>query len=171
MSNADISVIYTFITISPFRRSPLSLLTGQTNLSVERIQITLLAYLRLLTADPNIAARLEWSITPLLQLRAHADTGVKLLCILVIAKQQGLSEEKRMELEKEWVGEVKTTDARVYYGKEIVHVDGGCEFRDKWIDGWLIPVFESKREADCKLNCFKKKVHELISSPRPAPNS
>jgi hypothetical protein len=149
-------VIYTFITISPFRRSPLSLLTGQTNLSTERIQNVLQAYLRLLTADPNIATRLEWSTTPLLQLRAHADTGVKLLCILVIAKQQGLSEEKRMELEREWIGDVKDTDARVFYGKEIVLVDGGCEFRDKWIDGWLLPVYEAKRETECKLTLTRK---------------
>lgn len=146
-------MIYTFITISPFQRSPLSLLTGQSNLSTERIHNVLLAYLRLLTADPNIATRLEWSTTPLLQLRAHADSGVKLLCILVIAKQQGLSEEKRMELEREWIGDVKGTDARVFYGKEIVLVDGGCEFRDKWIDGWLLPVFEAKRETECKLTC------------------
>jgi hypothetical protein len=109
-------VIYTFISISPFRRSPLSLLTGRSNLSTERIHNILLAYLRLLTADPNIATRLEWSTTPLRQLRAHADTGVKLLCILVIAKQQGLSEEKRMELEREWIGDVKGTDARVFDG-------------------------------------------------------
>jgi midasin len=145
------SVIYTFITVSPFRHSPLSLLTGQSNLSTERIHSILLAYLRLLTADPNIATRLEWSATPLLQLRAHADTGVKLLCILVIAKQQGLSEEKRMVLEREWIGDVKGTDARVFYGKEITLVDGGCEFRDKWIDGWLLPVFEARRETECKL--------------------
>lgn len=145
-------MIYTFIAISPFRRSPLSLLAGLTNLSTERIQNVLLAYLRLLTADPNIATRLEWSTTPLLQLRAHADMGVKLLCILVIAKQQGLSEEKRMELEREWIGDVKGTDARVFYGKEIVLVDGGCEFRDKWIDGWLLPVHEARRETECKLN-------------------
>jgi hypothetical protein len=110
----------------------------------------LLAYLRLLTADPNIATRLAWSTTPLLQLRAHADMGVKLLCILVISKQQGLSEEKRMELEKEWIGEVKQTDASVYYGKEVVLVDGGCEFRDNRVDGWLLPVHEARREAECK---------------------
>jgi hypothetical protein len=144
-------VIYTFINTSPFRRSPLFLLNGQSNLSTERIHDILLAYLRLLTADPNIATRLEWSTTPLLQLRAHADTGVKLLCILVIAKQQELSEEKRMELEREWIGDVKGTDARVFYGKEIVLVDGGCEFRDKWVDGWLLPVSEAKRETECKL--------------------
>jgi len=77
--------------------------------------------------------------------------GVKLLCILVIAKQQGLSEEKRMDLEREWIGDVKGTDARVFYGKEIVLIDGGCEFRDKWVDGWLLPVREAKRETECKL--------------------
>jgi len=159
--------LYAFITTSPFRRSPLTLLTGQSDLSIERIHLTLLAYLRLLTADPNIATRLEWSITPLLQLRNHNDTGIKLLCILVIAKQQNLSEEKRMELEKEWIGEVDTSDANVYYGKEIVLSDGGCEFRDKWIDGWLLPVHESRREAECKLsllqvNCVADQVSPLL---------
>ena len=81
--------------------------------------------------------------------------GVKLLCIPVIAKQQGLSEEKRMALEREWIGDVKGTDARVFFGKEIVLVDGGCEFRDKWIDGWLLPVHEAKRETECKLTCSR----------------
>jgi hypothetical protein len=38
----------------------------------------------------------------------------------------------------------------VYYGKEVVLVDGGCEFRDKWVDGWLLPVHEARREAECK---------------------
>ena len=56
-----------------------------------------------------------------------------------------------MELEREWIGDVHGTDARVFYGKEVVLVDGGCEFREKWIDGWLLPVFEAKRETVCKL--------------------
>jgi len=61
-----------------------------------------------------------------------------------------------MELETEWIGHVKGTDARVFYGKEIVLVDGGCEFRDKWVDGWLLPVHESKREIECKLTYSRK---------------
>jgi midasin len=78
------------------------------------------------------------------------DAGVKLLCILVISKQQGLSEEKRMELEREWIGEMNQVDASVHYGKEIVVVDGGCQLQDKWIDGWLLSVHESRRESECE---------------------
>ena len=61
-----------------------------------------------------------------------------------------MSEEKRMELEREWIGEVNQGDVNVHYGKEIVVVDGGCELRDKWVDGWLLPVFEARRESQCK---------------------
>lgn len=55
-----------------------------------------------------------------------------------------------MELEREWIGEVNQVDANVHYGKEIAVVDGGCELRDKWVDGWLLPVFEARRESECK---------------------
>jgi midasin len=77
-----------------------------------------------------------------------------LLCIQVISKQRALSEEQRMELEKEWIGEVRCTDTPVYYGQEVSLVDGGCELKDKWVDGWLLPVHEARRESDCEFSGF-----------------
>jgi hypothetical protein len=63
-----------------------------------------------------------------------------------------------MELEREWIGDVKGTDARVFYGKEIVLVDGGCQFRAKWVDGWLLSVHEARRETECKFTKTRRLV-------------
>lgn len=53
-------------------------------------------------------------------------------------------------MEEEWVGKVDEVDAKVYYGKENFAGDAGPESREVWVDGWLLPVYETKREESCK---------------------
>jgi midasin len=118
----------------------------------ERLHPLLLAYLRLLTADPHIAGRSDWPNGSLHVLRTqHPDMGVRLLAIQILAVQRGWSEEKRMQMEKDWIGDMVEVDAVVMYGYEVVKLDIGFELRAKSVDGWMLPVLESRRIAKREL--------------------
>ncbi|OCF32527.1 midasin [Kwoniella heveanensis BCC8398] len=143
------NLIYAFILKSPFRSSPLATITQAelTTTSPDRLHPLLLSYLRIIAADPAIAARNSWPITPLHQLRTeHPDLGVRLLAIQILSKQRRWSEEKRMSMEKEWVGEVDKVDAGVKYGWELSTLPtGGFETKRVIADGWMLPIVEDKR--------------------------
>ncbi|WVQ83143.1 hypothetical protein IAT38_005281 [Cryptococcus sp. DSM 104549] len=143
------SLITAFILKSPFRSSPLSVVPEDHLRSgtEDRLHCLLLAYLRLLTADPQIASRNNWPVAPLHTLRTeHPDKGVRLLAIQVLARQQGWGEEKRMAMEKEWVGDVESVDAEVVVGWEVVPRPGGVlEIWPIRVDGWMLPVVEARR--------------------------
>ena len=112
-----------------------------------RLHILLLIYLRLIIVDPSIATRNNWPITQLYTLRTdHPDQGLRLLAIQVLARQQKWSEKKRMEAEKTFVGNVADIDAEVLFGFETVILpQGGVQIQEVKIDGWMLPVIESKR--------------------------
>jgi len=74
---------------------------------------------------------------------------VRLLAIQILSKQRGWSEVKRMQMEKEWVGEVKDVRAEVSFGWEVVKLPaGGHEVRRIMVSGWMIPVFEARRATN-----------------------
>lgn len=59
---------------------------------------------------------------------------------------------KRMEVEKQWIGDVETIDAEVLFGSEIVlQPEGGFEVRKVVVDGWMLPLLEARRSAACEL--------------------
>ena len=55
-------------------------------------------------------------------------------------------------MEQEWVGKIDEVDAKVYYGQETFAGDAGPQAREVWVDGWLLPVYETKREESCEFN-------------------
>ena len=55
-----------------------------------------------------------------------------------------------MAMEVVWVGKVDDVDAQVYYGQEVVQGEAGPQVKEVWVDGWLLPVFEAKREQSCE---------------------
>lgn len=120
-----------------------------------RLHTLLLAYHRLLTADTGLASRLDWSSASLSQFRRHPDAGTRLLAVQVLCKQRGLSEAKRMAMEVGWVGDVSDVDAKIYYGKEVVSTSGISEIQEVWVDGWLLPIKEVKREESCTSSFLK----------------
>ncbi|WVR04698.1 hypothetical protein IAU60_001709 [Kwoniella sp. DSM 27419] len=143
------SLISAFIETSPFKTSPLSVIPDAelTSIPAERLHSLLLAYLRLITADPRIATRNAWSITPLHVLRTeHADKGVRLLAIRILSLQRGWNEQKRHSMELEWVGPVDKVDVQILYGWETVtQADGRAGVRPVLVDGWVLPLIEDKR--------------------------
>ncbi|WVW78385.1 hypothetical protein I302_100339 [Kwoniella bestiolae CBS 10118] len=142
------SLIYTFILKSPFRSSPISTipLADLQTTPIERLHSLLLSQLRLLTADPRIAARNDWPLVPLHALRMeHPDRGVRLLAIQILAIQRGWSEEKRIDMEKQWVGEVGKVEAGVNVSKIEKLPGGGYEVRKLVLDGWMLPILEAQR--------------------------
>lgn len=130
-----------FLHKSPFVSSPLSTLPDPPSADTERTQRLLLAYWRLLTADPRLADRLDWPTAPLHALRTqHADAGVRLLAVHVLAKMRGWSEARRAEMEVASVGPVGT-DAPICVGHRI---ENG-QVLPAVVDGWMLPVLESRR--------------------------
>lgn len=105
-----------------------------------RTQRVLLACWRLLTAEPALSARADWPTAPFHALRAHADAGVRLLAVLVLAKMRGWSEAERQEKERESLGE---TDAPVVLGYSLA--EGAAV--PTVVDGWVLPVIEARRVA------------------------
>ncbi|WWC68040.1 uncharacterized protein I206_101959 [Kwoniella pini CBS 10737] len=143
------TVISTFILKSPFASSPISALADGDILQtpIERLHALLLSQLRLLSADPDIARRSNWPLEPLHLLRTeHVDRGVRLLAIQVIAKQRSWSEEKRISMEREWVGEVDKVDANIAYNVEVIRLpEGGFDLKKVIADGWMLPILEHQR--------------------------
>lgn len=115
----------------------------------DRLHTRLLAYLRLLIADPNIAARHAWPNTPLHTLRTqHPDRGARLLAIQILSRQRGWSEVKRMAMEREWVGPVNEAEADILYGWEVEKLELGFGLKRITVDGWVLPILEAKRRLD-----------------------
>lgn len=125
-----------------------------------RLHDLLIAYNRLLTADPDIAKRNDWPLDQLhLLRRQHSDLGVRLLAVQVLSKQRGWSERKRMEVEAECVGKVDEVDCPVAFGWEWGHDESGkMGHNKKMVDGWLLPLREAQRIENCTSN-------RLTSSP------
>lgn len=93
-------------------------------------------------ADETIATRLQWSHAPLHTLRTqHPDLGVRLLAIRVLSMGRPWSELKRIEMERECVGDVATVNVEILFGYEV---NEGI-VKSKVIDGWLLPIMESRR--------------------------
>jgi midasin len=149
-----LSVITAFLQSSPIISSPLAFVDNETLLDtdISRLHTILLAYIRLLTSDPSIATRNEWPIAPLQTLRTqHQDRSVRLLAIYALSKQRQWSEAKRIEMQKQWVGDMSELDVEVRYGMEIVHSQaGGFELRTKMVDGWVLPMLEHQRAKACE---------------------
>lgn len=157
-------MVYTFILKTPFKNGPLTLVDcyNLPSIPTGRLHILLLVYLRLIIVDPSIATRNNWPITQLHTLRIdHPDRGLRLLAIQVLARQQKWSEKKRMEAEKTSVGNVADIDAEVLFGFEtVVLPQGGFQIQEVKIDGWMLPVIESKRISEGK----KFAVESLVSA-------
>jgi midasin len=123
--------------VSPFKTSPLATLDSA---DVARTHALLVAYYRLLTADPRLATRLDWPTAPLHALRAHADVGVRLLAIHVLAKIRGWSEARRAEMEA--VSGLSTAvDCSIMLGYTITE----GQLVPSTGDAWILPVLEDRR--------------------------
>lgn len=130
-----ISTANAFLLSSPFKSSPLSHIPSSTLTSRPAAHLfpLLLAYHRLLLADPALPTRHTWPNEPLHNLASqHTDIGVRLLAVQVLSRQMGWSEVKRIQLEKAHVGDMDKVDAPMLMDGEVV-------------DGWLFGILETKR--------------------------
>ncbi|WWC86817.1 uncharacterized protein L201_001696 [Kwoniella dendrophila CBS 6074] len=145
------SLITAFVLKSPFHLSPISILSGEDfrTTPVERLHSLLLSQLRLMIADPDIAQRHDWPIAPLRALRTeHPDSGIRYLAIQILAKQRKWSEQKRISMERECIGEVDKVDVNIAYGSEVILLPGGGhQVRKVIVDGWILPILEAQRIA------------------------
>lgn len=135
--------------------SPLSLVDADNVSSVapERLHQLMVAYLRLVVADSNISSRLAWSTGPLRRIvQVHPDAGVRLLAVMCLARQLRWGEAKREKMEFQWVGDVQVTEARIAWAYRVARFADrpGFEVQAVVVDGWILPVLESQRPAQCE---------------------
>lgn len=109
------------------------------SIDVARLHRLLLVYYRILQANRELPGQLLWPLGPLSQLMwaPHLDNGVRLMALRCYALQSGMGEAEREKIEREVLGEACGVDCEVAYGEEKV-------------DGWLLPVLESRRVKELR---------------------
>ena len=105
----------------------------------------LLAYYRILVANPELPSWLDWPLEPLSRIfwTPHPDPGVRYLAIRCYALQSGMGELEREKLENTSVGSMAATECPLEFGVD----DCGGVIT---IDGWLLPVIEMQRIYDAR---------------------
>jgi midasin len=113
--------------------------------SSTRLHRLLLAYYRILMANPNLPTLFDWPLEPLSRLfwEPHPDPGVRYLAIRCYALQSRMSEVEREKLEKSLIGSMDHAECPLEFG---INVHG----RVNIIDGWLLPVVETQRIHDAR---------------------
>ncbi|KAH9065293.1 midasin [Lactarius vividus] len=127
---------------------PLSTVIGSAPLeavSPSRLHRLLLAYYRILVANPELPNWLDWPLEHFSGLfwTPHPDAGVRYLAIRCYALQSGMSELEREKLENTLVGSMATAECPLEFGVDV------CE-RVITVDGWLLPVIEMQRIYDAR---------------------
>jgi midasin len=110
-----------------------------------RLHRVLLAYYRILMANPELPRLLDWPLGPLSRLfwAPHPDPGVRYLAIRCYALQSGMSEAEREKLENALIGSMAHAECPLEFG---IDVHG----RVNTIDGWLLSVIETQRIHDAR---------------------
>ncbi|KAI9508874.1 midasin nuclear AAA ATPase [Russula earlei] len=105
-----------------------------------RLQRVLLAYYRILMANPELPSSLNWPLEPLSRLfwTPHPDLGVRYLAIRCYAMQSGMGMAERETLENNLIGPMACTECPLEFGIDL-------RGRVNVIDGWLLPVIEAQR--------------------------
>jgi midasin len=113
--------------------------------SSPRLHRLLLAYYRILMANPDLPSLFDWPLEPLSRLfwEPHPDPGVRYLAVRCYALQSGMSEVEREKLEKSLIGSMDHAECPLEFG---ISVHG----RVNIIDGWLLPVVETQRIHDAR---------------------
>jgi midasin len=129
-------------------RGPLGFLEDTPSLgSVDALKLhrVLLAYYRILHANEDLPRLRSWPLEFLSRIiwERHPDAGVRFLAIRCYALQSGMMEGERVKMEEEAVGSVETEECPVFWDAAI---DGGRPV----VDGWILPMKESKRIADAR---------------------
>ncbi|KAG8724797.1 hypothetical protein FRC12_024266, partial [Ceratobasidium sp. 428] len=139
---------------------PLAFITDESlvlaNVPAEYLQRILLAYYRLLAADPETPARMGWSPyllqtlyrpTPEKSSGPHPDRTVRWLALRCFGFQTRLPEVTREKLELEFVGAYAIDALPLSVGQEL-QPDSNSEsmlVKDIVVDAWVFPVIELRR--------------------------
>ncbi|KAG8915793.1 hypothetical protein FRC01_003504, partial [Tulasnella sp. 417] len=117
-------------------------------LSTVDLHRILLAYYRLLRAEPEIPKTFNWSSKPLLALLSppHPELSVRALAIECYALHERVLEEEKIKTSLELLGPPGEADIPIFYGETVV--DGSIQPRQ--IDGWLLPLLEPLRISELR---------------------
>lgn len=146
--NVTHRVLSTFLRESVPKSGPLSAIfmsVPPETAPLSRLHRVLLAYYRILMANPELPNWLDWPLDPLSRLiwTPHPDPGVRYLAIRCYAMQSGMSEAEREKLENTLIGSKAHIECPLEFGLDLHgHVNV--------IDGWLLPVIETQRIHDSR---------------------
>ncbi|KAL5501448.1 MDN1 [Sanghuangporus vaninii] len=140
-----------------FDRGPLyAFLKEKENQERDRTSLhrVLLAYYRILRATPTLPRSLNWDLECLLRLCAvpNLDRGARWLAIRCYSLQTRMSERIRIRMEQDALGELYDEDCEIVCGEDI---SGNVEE----VDGWILPVLESRRIQDYRDNLLDSSVY------------
>lgn len=109
------------------------------------LQRVLLAYFRILQANPQLPRILNWQLSALAKLawEGYPDPGVRFLAVRCYALQARMIEAERVKMEKAVIGEVGEVDCPVAYD---VLPDG----TRRAVDGWILPIVERTRVVEAR---------------------
>jgi midasin len=118
-----------------------------------RLHLLLLSHYRLLSADPRLCLRNQWTKIPLrLLFTRHPDQGVRYLAVQCYIQQVGLPEKDRVELEDRWVGiQTEEPSAFITYGWEFVpeeDIGSAGRMELQTVEGWGLRTREAVRERN-----------------------
>ncbi|KAG9045124.1 hypothetical protein FS837_006982 [Tulasnella sp. UAMH 9824] len=146
-------IVHSFLSRQSLSVGPLgSLLALQASqiaaLSAVDLHRILLAYYRLLHAEPELAKLFNWPSKALLALLSppHPDLSVRALAIECYALHERLPEEEKVKTSLELLGPPGEADIPIFCGEAVV--DGSIQPRQ--IDGWLLPLLEPLRVSELR---------------------
>ncbi|KAL5512832.1 hypothetical protein ACEPAG_3098 [Sanghuangporus baumii] len=140
-----------------FERGPLfAFLKENENQERDRTSLhrVLLAYYRILRATPTLPRNLNWDLECLLRLCAvpNLDRGARWLAIRCYSLQTRMSERIRIRMEQDALGELYDEDCGIVCGEDISGIA-------EEVDGWILPVLESRRIRDYRDNLLDSSVY------------
>jgi midasin len=142
-----------------YLQGPLAFVTPEnaSGLSAVRLQKLLVAYYRILDANPNLPNEASWPLHPFTTLfrAAHPDAGVRFLAIRCYSLQSRMLEGDREALEKELIGDIAKMEVPILF-EELP------DRQTKHVEACLFVVTESRRVHDSR-NCLLDGVHDYYT--------
>ncbi|KAG9103872.1 hypothetical protein FRC06_007401 [Ceratobasidium sp. 370] len=165
-------VLAAYIGRNALANGPLAFITQDglalADVPAEHLQRILLAYYRLLAADPEAPTRLGWSPYLLQSVYrptlgnvsgAHPDRTTRWLALRCFGDQMRLPEATREKLQVEFVGTYAIDPLPLCVGQELQldPTTGTTLIKDNIIDAWFFPIVELRR--------IQTKRNELATQP------
>ncbi|QRV86470.1 AAA domain protein [Ceratobasidium sp. AG-Ba] len=176
-------VLDTYLSSKALENGPLAFIAqpgiALADVPAAHLQRILLAYYRLLAADPAAPTRLSWPSYLLQSIYRpssgdiagpHPDPAVRWLALRCFGFQTCLSEADREKLETEYVGVYAVDHLPLRIGQELKQdpATGSALIKDVVVDAWFFPLVELKRIQTKRDELATQPTRAFVESSHPA---